>query len=62
MRCDFLLVTARAAVRCDQLSLLHVELPGFVDHPFMMPVTTQGIALVLLFQGPLPKRQYLSHS
>ena len=44
-----------------QLALFNIELPGFINHPFMVAVTTERLALVLFLQGGFTKRNDISH-
>jgi hypothetical protein len=57
----FLFLATGTAVYRDQPALLYVELLRRIYHPFMMAIATQGIALVLFFQGRFTKRDNLSH-
>ncbi len=52
---------AGAPQQGHQFSLLHIELPLLVHHPFVVPATTQGIAPVLFFQGGLLEREDIGH-
>ena len=51
----------RAAIDCYKFSLFDIELLGLVHYPFMMTVTTQGIALVLFLQCWFTKGNDVRH-
>ena len=55
-----LLVAAGTAINRHQLAPLHVKLFFLVNQPLVVSVATQCLALVLLFEGGLVKRQYVS--
>lgn len=56
-----LLATTRTAINSYQFSLFDIKLFGLVHYPFMMTVTTQGIALVFLLQRGFAKRNNFRH-
>ncbi len=57
----FLFIAAGTAVDGNKLALFDIKLLRLVHDPFVMSVTTQGIALVLFLKGRLAKRDNLSH-
>jgi len=58
---DLPLAATHAVINRHQLAFFHVKLFVLVHRPFVMPVTTQGITLVLFFQRRFAKRYDLSH-
>jgi hypothetical protein len=43
-------LAARTTVNCYQFAFFNVKLPGFIDHPLVVPVFAQGFALMFFLQ------------
>lgn len=57
----FLGAAATAAINSDQFTLFYIELFGLVHQPFVMAITAQDFALVLLLERRLAKGNNVGH-
>jgi hypothetical protein len=61
VRCDFAFTAANTVVNSHQFALFHIKLLLLVDRPFVVAMTTQGVAFMLFFQGRLAKGYDIGH-